>query len=150
MSRTFADRLLHQLARAPRVACYSGRRTKASSTVAFKAEATLDDLDFLPSREAFLPRRPSASAKVEVGIRRPTATAAQGRCPMHLLSTMTSTPEVFFPPDAVPDEATHQEELDSKHASERSAQEAARPFMDMPAPFSLPIVGTMWMHLPGG
>lgn len=32
----------------------------------------------------------------------------------------------------------------------RAALETARPFSEMPAPFSLPIIGTLWMHFPGG
>ncbi|KAL8617548.1 hypothetical protein ACOMHN_055329 [Nucella lapillus] len=28
--------------------------------------------------------------------------------------------------------------------------DSARPFSEMPAPLSLPVIGTMWMHMPGG
>ncbi|XP_076450255.1 cytochrome P450 302a1, mitochondrial-like isoform X2 [Babylonia areolata] len=30
------------------------------------------------------------------------------------------------------------------------AFDTARPFSEMPAPLSLPVIGTMWMHMPGG
>ena len=80
----------------------------------------------------------------------------------------TSVLFLFFVRSVVPDLAADSERLQSaattvpQDVMDSNAQKSrtvspphldfdtARPFSEMPAPFSLPIIGTMWMHMPGG
>ncbi|KAK7478619.1 hypothetical protein BaRGS_00030151 [Batillaria attramentaria] len=163
MNRSLVDMLRQELlcARATRQLFSTSRRKKSSAVTAVNLKTTTaaeflhDDVTkFKPVTCPFTAARlsPSTSQSRHRSAHFTTA---------HTVTVPGITHDVLHPPVVDDDgdlprreRATDSNNVDSTSSSADVppylAFDTARPFSEMPAPFNLPIIGTVWMHMPGG
>ncbi|XP_070194782.1 probable cytochrome P450 12a5, mitochondrial [Littorina saxatilis] len=160
MSRTVLEKLCHEIlrARASQQLSVVGTRHKASSVTAVK-EASVTEAwnnDVTANKDTSACPMTSSHQAAPRHNSRPTTVSRSHSVPRRSahfsVVESTATAEQHVPITVSSDKTSSDTESAQFQttAPPHLAFDTAKPFVDMPAPFSLPIIGTMWMHLPGG